>query len=171
MANVLKWFISSDSDKETTLFFSDIRLEGGEAAGNPLIAPAAPALSSPAGYRVQGTIGGQKVDLVVTPIPSPSAPQGSKPDSNGESIPHRRLHADKIPTVDRVIAFDTPEADAVLSALEIFPPDNPWNLEITKWPLHPNSRAIVASIGADKIFRVNYDMACVIVPPINPWSP
>lgn len=168
LANVLKWFISSDSNKETTLFFSDIRLEGGEAAlapGNPLTAPATPAGGSSAGYRVHGKIGDQKVDLIVTPILSPSAPQGSQPDSsNGEAIPHRRIHADKIPTFDRVIALDTPEADAVLSALEIFPPDNPWNLDIAKWPLHPNSRAIVASIGSEKIFRVNYDMACIIVP-------
>ena len=33
------------------------------------------------------------------------------------------------------------------------------------WPLHPNSRKIIASIGADKPFRYNPDMGFVLVPP------
>lgn len=69
------------------------------------------------------------------------------------------------PTVDRVIAFDTPEADAVLAALEVFPPDNPWNLIVSDWPTHPDSQELVNSIGAEKVLRANEDMAFVIVPP------
>ena len=30
-----------------------------------------------------------------------------------------------MPKVDRPLMFDTPEADAILSALEVFPPDHP----------------------------------------------
>jgi hypothetical protein len=61
--------------------------------------------------------------------------------------------------------FDTPEADAILSALEVFPPDNPWNTPVADWPLHPDSKAIVASVGADKPLRYNPDMGFVLVPP------
>ena len=35
--------------------------------------------------------------------------------------------------------FDTPEADAILAALQVFPPDNPWNQDISALPLHPDS--------------------------------
>ena len=61
--------------------------------------------------------------------------------------------------------FHTPEADAICSALEVFPPDNPWNLVVEDWPLHPSSKNIVASIGPDKPFRYNPDMGFVLVPP------
>ena len=61
--------------------------------------------------------------------------------------------------------FDTPEADAILSAMQIFPADNPWNADVSLWPLHPNSAAIVASIGTEKPLRYNPDMAFILVPP------
>ena len=54
------------------------------------------------------------------------------------------------PPVTKPIMFNTPTADAVLSALEIFPPGNPWNQLVDKWPVHPNSKAIVASVGVGK---------------------
>jgi len=63
------------------------------------------------------------------------------------------------------LMFDTPEADAILSALEVFPADNPWNLVVSDWPLHPNSKNIIASIGVDKPMRYNPDMGFVLVPP------
>jgi hypothetical protein len=31
----------------------------------------------------------------------------------------------------------------------VFPPDNPWNTDISNYPLHPNSRRFIQSIGAD----------------------
>ncbi len=34
--------------------------------------------------------------------------------------------------------------------LQIFPPDNPWNQDITKLKVHPNSDAFIKSIGPDK---------------------
>ena len=70
-----------------------------------------------------------------------------------------------MPKFDKPILFDTPEADAICSALEVFPPDNPWNLVVENWPLHPNSRNIVASIGPQKALRYNDDMGFVLVPP------
>jgi len=70
--------------------------------------------------------------------------------------------------VTRVIEFHTPEADAVMASVQIFPADNPWNIKITDWPLHKNSKAIVDSIGATKPLRYNPDMAFIIVPPDHP---
>jgi hypothetical protein len=64
--------------------------------------------------------------------------------------------------------FNTPEADAVCGALQVFPPDNPWNQVVVDWPLHPNSRNLVASVGLDKPLRGNTDMGFVLVPPGQP---
>jgi hypothetical protein len=61
--------------------------------------------------------------------------------------------------------FDTSDADAILSALEVFPPDNPWNLDVSNWPVHPNSKNMIATIGADKPLRCNMDMGFILIPP------
>jgi len=61
--------------------------------------------------------------------------------------------------------FNTPEADAICAALEVFPADNPWNAVVSEWPVHPNSRRIVAAVGANRPLRYNPDMAFVLVPP------
>jgi hypothetical protein len=76
-----------------------------------------------------------------------------------------RLKAAKMPKVEKVIPFDTPEADKVLEALEVFPPDNPWNIPVADWPVHPRSKQIVATVGSDKPLRYNTDMGFVLVPP------
>lgn len=84
---------------------------------------------------------------------------------HGDPARLARIKAAKMPAVDRVIEFNTPEADAICSALEVFPDNNPWNLVIEDWPVHPNSRAIVNRAGANKPFRYDPDMAFIIVPP------
>ncbi len=76
-----------------------------------------------------------------------------------------------MPPITRPVPFNTPEADAICSALEVFPPDNPWNQIITNWPVHPNSKAIVASVGRDKPLRYNPDMGFILVPPDQPRLP
>ena len=40
--------------------------------------------------------------------------------------------------------FDTPEADAVLAALQVFPPDNWWNQDISALPVHKDSAQMIA---------------------------
>lgn len=69
------------------------------------------------------------------------------------------------PAVKKPTLFDTSEAGKVVSQMQIFPKDNTWNADVSKWPLHPNSDKIVASIGRDKPLRYNPDMAYVLVPP------
>lgn len=83
----------------------------------------------------------------------------------------KRLQQATLPAITAPVEFDTPAADAILSQLEIFPPDNAFNQVIEDWPLHPRSRQIVASIGADQPFRYNPDMGFVIVPPDQPRVP
>jgi hypothetical protein len=68
------------------------------------------------------------------------------------------------PAVKSPTLFNTPEADKVVSQMQIFPQDNAWNADVSKWPLHPNSDKIVASIGNNKPLRYNPDMAYVLVP-------
>jgi hypothetical protein len=76
-----------------------------------------------------------------------------------------------MPPITRPILFDTPEADAVLAALQVFPPDNPWNQDVSGLAVHRDSAVIVASIGADKNLGYNLDMGFVIVPPDQPKVP
>ena len=76
-----------------------------------------------------------------------------------------RIKSTKMPKFAKPIPYNTPEADAIMSAAEIFPADNPWNTLVEDWPVHPNSKKMVASIGADKPLRYNQDMAFIIVPP------
>ncbi len=76
--------------------------------------------------------------------------------------------AQRLPDFKQPIVHGSPEADGIVAAMQVFPEDNPWNTDVSKWPVHKNSAAIVASIGADKPLRYNTDMAFVIVPPNQP---
>ena len=69
-----------------------------------------------------------------------------------------------IPEIQQPVLFDTPQADAILAALQIFPPDNAWNQDISALPVHKDSARIIAEIGADKALEYNLDMNFVIVP-------
>ena len=69
-----------------------------------------------------------------------------------------------MPTLSEPVLFHTAEADRILTALQVFPPDNPWNEDISRLPVIANSKAIIATIGADKRLAYNLDMAFVLVP-------
>jgi hypothetical protein len=76
-----------------------------------------------------------------------------------------------MPRITRPVLFDTPEADAILAALQVFPPDNAWNQDVSQMPVHKDSARMIASIGADKSLGYNLDMGFVIVPPQQPRIP
>ncbi len=78
--------------------------------------------------------------------------------SSGRELP-------AMPKVDKPVMFNTPEADRILTALQVFPADNPWNEDISKLPLHPKSKNLVASVGVDKPLAFNRDMGFILVPP------
>jgi hypothetical protein len=88
-----------------------------------------------------------------------------KPVVSGDPARVERVRKATMPKIDKPVTFDTPEADAILAALEVFPEDNPWNLVVADWPLHPKSKAIVETVGANKPLRYNTDMGFVLIPP------
>jgi hypothetical protein len=71
----------------------------------------------------------------------------------------------KMPEITRPVMFNTTEADKILAALQVFPPDNPWNEDISQRPIHPGSKRMIAAIGADKRLANNLDMCFILVPP------
>ncbi len=162
LTDVRKWYFADAEGKGPTLYFGDVVLEGREA---PATAPAAGGPSPLVGYRIKGKVGNTEVDLTITPfLLGPVKPKEAV-KAHGDPARLARIRKLKMPKVTRPILFDTPEADAVVSALEVFPPDNPWNLVVEDWPVHPNSKNIIASIGVDKKLRYNLDMGYVLVPP------
>jgi hypothetical protein len=95
-----------------------------------------------------------------------SADSSSGPKAvHGDPARLARIRAAKMPRIDKPVLFNTPEADAIVAALEVFPPDNPWNLDVSEWPLHADSANIIASIGRQKPLHYNPDMGYVLVPP------
>ena len=80
-------------------------------------------------------------------------------------------HRPPMPAIAQPVLFGTPEADRILSSLQVFPPDNPWNQDISRLPVLANSTRIIASIGAAKHLGYNLDMNFVIVPPNQPRIP
>jgi IPT/TIG domain len=90
-----------------------------------------------------------------------------------ERINHAGRILGPVPTVTTPTLFNTPQADAIVSALQIMPKDNPWNEVITNRPVHPNSAAIMARIRSDLVainanrntLKVFAEMNYVLVPP------
>jgi hypothetical protein len=168
LARVTKWYINDTASKAPTVYFGDIWLEGGEPAAPATGGGSGGGPSPLVGYHVKGKVGTLEVDLTFTPfIVGQAGGMPGTPGLKAHGDPARlaRIKAAKMPKIDKPILFDTPEADAICSALEVFPPENPWNLVVEDWPLHPNSKNLIASIGADKPFRSNPDMGFILVPP------
>jgi hypothetical protein len=92
--------------------------------------------------------------------------QGSPPFSQ-PLAQSRNVTFDRYP-FDQPVAFDSPEADLILEPLQVFPPSNPWNEDVSRRPVVSNSRAIIASIGEAKPLDFNLDMNFVLVPPNQP---
>ena len=81
-----------------------------------------------------------------------------------------------IPTVKSPMLFNTPEADAVVAAMQIMPRNNPWNEDVSTRPLLPNSDAMIARITADlapnrRTLRLFQEMNYVLVPDNQPLVP
>jgi hypothetical protein len=75
------------------------------------------------------------------------------------------------PDITAPIMFDTSQADAILSTLQVFPRDNAWNQDVSAQPVHRDSARIIASIGAAKTLEYNLDMNFIIVPRDQPRVP
>jgi len=82
-----------------------------------------------------------------------------------------RYQVKPTPGIPSPVMFDTSQADQILTGLQVFPPDNPWNENIADRPVDPVSDAVVGSIGRDERLGFNLDMNFVIVPPNQPRVP
>src|SRR5207237_9510267 len=78
-----------------------------------------------------------------------------------------------VPMVTTPTLFDTPQADAIVSAMQIFPVTNPWNEDISRRPLLSNSATINSQMESDlssarQTLRPFYEMNYVLVPDNQP---
>jgi len=67
----------------------------------------------------------------------------------GERINHEGRILGDLPAVSAPILFNTPQADAVVAAMQIMPRDSAWNEDISLRPVLANSDAMIARITAD----------------------
>src|SRR6202048_1889618 len=73
------------------------------------------------------------------------------------------------PVVTSSTLFNTAQADAIVSAMQIFPVTNPWNEDISRRPLLSNSAQMITQLKADlsssrQTLRPFYEMNYVLVP-------
>jgi len=142
------------------------RARGLEGVVKEALAAIVPKVFSDAGDRVSFPEHGDPYDQARLMLGRAIVAAASKQPPVAQAAP-----AAQPPTIDRPIMFGTPEADRILSTLQVFPRDNPWNEDITARPVAPDSAAIVASIGADAPLGYNLDMNFVIVPTDQPRVP
>jgi hypothetical protein len=93
--------------------------------------------------------------------------------ARAERINHEGRILGSTPVVTAPTLFNTPGADAIVSAMQIMPRDNPWNEDISRRPVHTNSDAIIAQITSDlsssrRTLRPFYEMNYVLVPDNQP---
>jgi hypothetical protein len=93
-----------------------------------------------------------------------------------ERINHAGRILGPLPAVVIPILFNTTNADAVLAAMQVLPVTNPWNEDISRRPLLPNSDAMIAQISADlsssrRTLRLFREMNFVLVPDTQPSQP
>src|SRR5277367_4656237 len=90
----------------------------------------------------------------------------------------------QLPVVTNSILFNTTNADAVVSAMQIFPVTDPWNECISNRPVLSNSDAMMAqmmfdftngltgsSIATHLKLHINFEMNYVLVPDNQPRVP
>ena len=74
-----------------------------------------------------------------------------------------------VPVVTTPTLFNTSQADAIVSAMQIFPVTNPWNEDISRRPLLANSAAMITQMKSDlsssrQTLRAFSEMNFVLVP-------
>ena len=142
------------------------RARGLDAPVNRALAVIVPKVFSDAGDRVHFPEHGDPYDQARLMLGRAIVAAASNEPPVAQAAPEAQP-----PAIDRPIVFGTPEADRILSTLQVFPHNNPWNEDISARPVAADSAAIVASIGADAPLGYNLDMNFVIVPPDQPRVP
>ena len=80
------------------------------------------------------------------------------------------------PVVTNSVLFNSAQADAITSAMQIFPATNPWNEDISRRPVLVNSDAMIAQISTDlassrRTLRAFFEMNFVLIPDSQPAVP
>jgi hypothetical protein len=96
-----------------------------------------------------------------------------------ERINHAGRILGPMPVVTNAVLFNTPEADAIVSSLQIFPRDHAWNEDVSRRPLLANSDAMIAQIFSELFavgtnnpkLRAFQEMNFVLVPDTQPMVP
>src|SRR5437868_2248731 len=93
--------------------------------------------------------------------------------ARAERINHEGRILGAAPVVTSPTLFNTAAADAIVSAMQIMPRDNPWNEDISRRPVLASSDAIIAQITSDlsssrRTLRPFYEMNFVLVPDNQP---
>lgn len=95
--------------------------------------------------------------------------------AQAERINHEGRILGPAPVVTTPTLFNTPAADAIVSAMQIMPRDNAWNEDISRRPVLSNSDAMIAQIKADlgtrQTLQPFYEMNYVLVPDDQPRVP
>jgi K319-like protein len=89
--------------------------------------------------------------------------------ARAERINHEGRILGPAPVVTTPTLFNTPQADAIVSAMQVMPRDNPWNEDVSRLPVLANSNAMIAQIKSDlsasrQALRPFYEMNYVLVP-------
>lgn len=99
-------------------------------------------------------------------------PAAVRPPSDERPVPGgARPVTGPLPRLAAPVLFNTPEADRILMRLQIFPPDNPWNEDVSRRPVRENSARIIAGMNSRTSLWYNLDMGFAIVPPNQPDVP
>ncbi len=79
--------------------------------------------------------------------------------------------AAKIPALKAPVMFDTPEADLLMSRINLYPKDSPWTWDLSKLPVQKNSTQMIAAISATGRLRATPGFPFIIVPGDQPKIP
>ncbi|MEO5917624.1 MAG: hypothetical protein ABIS50_25565 [Luteolibacter sp.] len=95
-----------------------------------------------------------------------------------ERINHEGRILGDLPVITTPLLFNTPEADAVVSALQMMPRDNAWNEDVSQRPALTGSDAMIARVKSDlavnagrQNLRLFSEMNYVLVPDSQPAIP
>jgi len=93
-----------------------------------------------------------------------------------ERINHEGRILGPLAVITNSILFNTTNADAIISTMQIFPVTHAWNEDISRRPLLSNSDAMVSQVIADltsspKSLRAFQEMNFVLVPDSQPLAP
>lgn len=97
-------------------------------------------------------------------------------EAAAERINHEGRILGSPPVVTNAVLFNTAQADAIVSAMQVFPVTSAWNEDISRRPALTNSDAVIARIISDldadkRTLRAFHEMNFVLVPDAQPFVP